>query len=127
MTQRPPRLIAPSPNGTRGWKFQYTAVLARQSWLFNQFKYLCELRDTLQSSLARDGGLEMALWIASLMNKAGLESPLQTVGPLLTKAPTVAKDRVQRWLKTLMVPAVPACPIGKLNSATKSLSSPKTI
>lgn len=118
----PAQRIAPTPSG-RGWKFQYTAVLARQSWLFNQFKYLCELRDILQESPARDGGLEIALWIASLMNTASLEAPLQAAGPLLTKTPTVAKDRIQRWLRTLAVPAVPPCPIGKLRS--KNLSSPK--
>ena len=112
VAQRPPKRVAASPSG-RGWKFQYTAVLARQSWLFNQFKYLCELRDVLESSPARDGGLEMALWIASLLNKAGTEAPLQAAGPLLTKTPVVAKDRVQRWLKTLAVPVVPPCPIGK--------------
>jgi hypothetical protein len=37
------------------WKFQYTAVLARQSWLFNQFKYLCEVRDHLERRLAVGG------------------------------------------------------------------------
>ena len=108
VAQRPKKMIAASPS--RGWKFQYTAVLARQSWLFNQFKYLCELRDVLESSPARDGGLEMALWIASLLQ--GQEGPLQMVGPLLMKAPSVPKDRVQRWLKTLAVPVVPPCPIG---------------
>ena len=114
VANRPSKMVAPSP--TRGWKFQYTAVLARQSWLFNQFKYLCELRDVLQHSRARDGGLEMALWIASLMNAAALEAPLQVAGPLLTKTPTVAKDRVQRWLKTLTVPQIPPCPIGKIRT-----------
>jgi hypothetical protein len=105
---RPARIVPPG----KGWKFQYTAVLARQSWLFNQFKYLCELRDILQESPVRDGGLEMALWIASFINKTGAESHLQAAGPLLTKTPVVAKDRIQRWLKTLAVPIVPPCPIG---------------
>jgi hypothetical protein len=108
VAQRPKKLIAASPS--RSWKFQYTAVLARQSWLFNQFKYLCELRGVLEASPARDGGLEMALWIASLLQDQ--ETPLQTAGPLLTKTPVIAKDRVQRWLKTLAVPTVPPCPIG---------------
>jgi hypothetical protein len=126
VAQQPTKMVAPSPGG-RGWKFQYTAVLARQSWLFNQFKYLCELRDVLESSRARDGGLEMALWIASLLNKAGIEEPLQKVGPLLTKAPVVAKDRVQRWLKTLTVPEVPPCPIGKDAPTPKTPKTPRPL
>lgn len=92
---------------TRTWKFQYTAVLARQSWLFNQFKYLCEVRDLLekQGGPLRDGGLEMALWVVSLANT----DPAQAAR-LLGGGP---KDRVARWLKTLAVPTVPPCPIGK--------------
>ena len=117
VSHRPNQLVTPG----RGWKFQYTAVLARQSWLFNQFKYLCELRDVLHASPARDGGLEIALWIASLINKAGVETPLQIAGPLLTKAPVVAKDRIQRWLKTLTVPTIPPCPIGKIKSKASLL------
>ena len=98
----------------KGWKFKYTAVLARQSWLFNQFKYLCELRDVLEASPVRDGGLEMALWVASLLNTVKSDgSHLLAVGPLLTKSAAAPKDRVQRWLKTLAVPTVPPCPIGK--------------
>jgi hypothetical protein len=96
----------PVPAG-KGWKFQYTAVLARQSWLFNQFKYLCELRDELQTRgpALRDGGLEMALWTASLMNQTGSSA--------LLSGAAVPKERVQRWLKTLAVPPVPPCPIGR--------------
>jgi hypothetical protein len=116
VTQRPAKIIPPSVSGSpgKGWKFQYTAVLARQSWLFNQFKYLCELRDMLQSSPVRDGGLEIALWIASLVNKTGSEAMLHSTGPMLTAKPTVSKDRIQRWLKTLTVPTIPPCPIGKV-------------
>jgi hypothetical protein len=90
----------------RPWKLQYTAVLARQSWLFNQFKYLCELRDHLErhGGAARDGGLEMALWVASLA--ATDEAAAKR---LLGDGP---KDRVQRWVSTLTVPTVPPCPVG---------------
>jgi len=87
-------------------KIQYTAVLARQSWLFNQFKYLCEVRDHLerQGGALRDGGLEMALWVASLaaMDAAAAKR-------LLGDGP---KDRVPRWINTLRVPVVPPCPVG---------------
>lgn len=98
---------AETPTRTgKSWKFQYTAVLARQSWLFNQFKYLCELRDLLETAGGplRDGGLEMALWVASLINTAP-----DIYGHMLAAG---AKDRVARWLKTLAVPEIPACPIG---------------
>jgi hypothetical protein len=109
VADRPARMVQPG----RGWKFQYTAVLARQSWLFNQFKYLCELRDVLEASPVRDGGLETALWVASLLNTVSSDGAvLMNAGPLLPKASGVPRDRVQRWLKTLAVPVVPPCPVG---------------
>ena len=98
--ERPAKILPPGP---RTWRFQYTAVLARQSWLFNQFKYLCEARNHLESlgiPALRDGGLEMAMWVGS-MNPA----PTRFFA-------TAPKDRVARWTKTLAVPPVPPCPIG---------------
>ena len=135
--ERPAQIYPPATGqGGRGWRFAYTAVLARQSWLFNQFKYLCELRDVLEGSPLRDGGLESALWLASLLNNVGNEGDLlMSTGSLLTRAPKTAvpKDRVQRWLKTLAVPAVPPCPIGGMptpstptNRKEASLRSPRT-
>ena len=107
------RTPAKSIPAGKGWKFQYTAVLARQSWLFNQFKYLCELRDCLEANggLYRDGGLELALWTASLLNSVASDgSHLMAGGLVATNDAT--KDRVKRWLKTLAVPQIPPCPIG---------------
>jgi len=111
LAQQPPKLVAPA---ARTWKFEYTAVLARQSWLFNQFKYLCEVRDALHASPLRDGGLEAALWAVSLLNTVESKGDeLLVPGPILTAPATAARDRAQRWLKTLAVPPVPPCPIGK--------------
>jgi hypothetical protein len=101
----------PVPAG-KGWKFQYTAVLARQSWLFNQFKYLCELRDCLETvPRFREGGLELALWTASLLNTVESDGSHLMAGGLVLEN-DMAQDRVQRWLRNLEVPKVPACPIG---------------
>jgi hypothetical protein len=109
---------ASTPTRTgKSWKFQYTAVLARQSWLFNQFKYLCELRDLLESAggALRDGGLEMALWVASLINTdPAAHTHLLTGGP---------KERIGRWLTTLAVPTVPPCPIGGAKPRLTSVAS----
>jgi hypothetical protein len=111
----------------RNWKFQYTAVLARQSWLFNQFKYLCELRDVLEHSTVRDGGLEMALWTASLLNTAGSDgTDLLNTSSFLQKPTTAPKDRIQRWLKTLAVPVVPPCPVGKAPKRRGQIPSPQS-
>jgi hypothetical protein len=116
VAQQPPKKV---PAG-KGWKFEYSAVLARQSWLFNQFKYLCELRDVLQASRLRDGGLEAALWCASLLNVATSNGDeLLTTGILVDVPAKVPRDRIQRWLKTFTVPAVPPCPIGKAPIKTK--------
>lgn len=96
----------------KAWKFQYTAVLARQSWLFNQFKYLCELRDCLETvPRFREGGLELALWTASLLNTVESDGSHLMAGGLVLEN-DMAQDRIQRWLRNLAVPKVPACPIG---------------
>jgi DNA polymerase III delta prime subunit len=105
----------PTKNG-KNWKFQYTAVLARQSWLFNQFKYLCEMRDTLETAngATLEGGLEMSLWIASLLHTIDSDgSHLLPSSNILPIQITTPKDRIQRWLHTLMVQPVPPCPIGE--------------
>lgn len=108
----------------RGWKFQYTAVLARQSWLFNQFKYLCEFRDVLQNSPLRDGGLEIAMWTLSALNR-GAHTEASALAALgITPPPTLQKERFQRWLKTLAVPSVSPCPIGKTAPTPKTPKTP---
>lgn len=125
VAQRPPKKIAPSPSGTRGWKYEYSAVLARQSWLFNQFKYLCEVRDLLQTSPLRDGGLEAAMWCISLLNTVESQGDeLLVAGQVVREPATVPRARVQRWLSTLAVPRVPPCPIGKF---ADSPMTPKTV
>lgn len=106
VAERPKAIL---PAGSRTWQFQYTAVLARQSWLFNQFKYLCEIRNHLEKlgiPALRDGGLEMAMWVTSLV---------ATQPAMATRFfGTAAKDRAARWTKTLAVPVVPPCPVGKV-------------
>jgi hypothetical protein len=125
VAQQPLKKIAPTPTGTRGWKYEYSAVLARQSWLFNQFKYLCEVRDLLQASPLRDGGLETAMWAVSLLNTVESQGDeLLTAGQIVSEPTTVPRARVQRWLSTLAVPKVPPCPIGKIAG---SPATPKTI
>lgn len=77
-------------------EIQYTSVLSKQSWLFNQFKYLCELRDALYVTPLRDGGLETAL--AFVTNRAAYPSI----------HPVIKADRFERILKKLAIPDVPA-------------------
>lgn len=54
----------------RLWKddnMEYTAVLSKQSMLYNQFRYLCEMRDLFFSSdLHHDGGFDSTFWKANL-------------------------------------------------------------
>ena len=79
------------------------------TWLFNQFKYLCELRDCLEAEPGfREGGLELALWTASLLNTIGSDGSHLLPGPdSLVRENQMPKDRVQRWLRNLTVPVVP--------------------
>ena len=46
---------------------EYTAVLAKQSMLYNQFRYLCEMRDLFMGAdLHYDGGFDSTVWKANL-------------------------------------------------------------
>ena len=77
---------------------KYTAVLSKQSWLFNQFKYLCELRDALQTSPLCDGGLDAALQFASNDSRNN------------EFAKSIKSDRYARIVKKLKIPSIPVCP-----------------
>lgn len=46
---------------------EYTAVLSKQSMLYNQFRYLCEMRDLFVSADVNfDGGFDSTFWKANL-------------------------------------------------------------
>jgi hypothetical protein len=53
-----------------GWTddaMEYTAVLAKQSMLYNQFRYLCEMRDDYQKVDPEfDGGFDSTVWKTNL-------------------------------------------------------------
>jgi len=57
-------------SATIGWtddKMEYTAVLAKQSMLYNQFRYLCEMRDLFREADATfDGGFDSTFWKTNL-------------------------------------------------------------
>ena len=52
------------------WKdddMEYTAVLSKQSMLYNQFRYLCEMRDAfVEANPVFDGGFDSTFWKANL-------------------------------------------------------------
>ena len=48
-------------------QMEYTAVLSKQSMLYNQFRYLCEMRDLFSAAEpAYDGGFDSTFWQANL-------------------------------------------------------------
>ena len=64
------------------WKdenMEYTAVLSKQSMLYNQFRYLCEMRDLFMAADKQyDGGFDSTFWKANLFLVAAtaeLEKP----------------------------------------------------
>lgn len=62
---------------SRTWKdddMEYTAVLSKQSMLYNQFRYLCEMRDLFSAAdPAFDGGFDSTFWKANLYTVAAAE------------------------------------------------------
>lgn len=96
---------------------EYTAVLSRQSWLYNQFKYLTEVRDAIATghSSLRETGFEGAM---RLVNSFSAETPNQQewMDLTTTSKEVVHNDRMQRWKEMLSIPQVP--PIRKESRET---------
>ena len=100
------------------WKdeeMEYTAVLSKQSMLYNQFRYLCEMRDLLYSNKISDDGFDSTVWTANLFitytsKKTG--KPLNESSdfwkgylPKIVKEPD--NNRFMRLMQSLYIPSVP--------------------
>jgi hypothetical protein len=59
-----------SEESASSWKddnMEYTAVLSKQSMLYNQFRYLCEMRDLFSAADVKfDAGFDSTFWKANL-------------------------------------------------------------
>ena len=59
-----------SIDAAKGWQddhMEYTAVLAKQSMLYNQFRYLCEMRDLYsEADPTYDSGFDSTFWKTNL-------------------------------------------------------------
>jgi len=100
---------------------EYTAVLAKQSMLYNQFRYLCEMRDAYQQADAEfDGGFDSTVWKTNLflnaasvsLDTSGAKKPGHAIwehgdfwkAQLPTWFPSVDPSRFMRLLQSLEVP-----------------------
>jgi hypothetical protein len=86
----------------------YTSVLSRQSWLFNQFKYLGEVRDfiSVNKSPHRNAGFEGAYRI--LMGFAKSNKTATAWFQLTGIREMPPADRLEKWLEVLLPPPVRA-------------------
>jgi DNA polymerase III delta prime subunit len=84
----------------------YTAVLSRQSWLFNQFKYLGEVRDFLSNhkSPHRNSGFEGAYRI--LIAFAASSKTANAWFELTCVREMPPAERLEKWLEVLLPPPV---------------------
>ena len=84
----------------------YTAVLSRQSWLFNQFKYLGEVRDFLSNhkSPHRNAGFEGAYRI--LISFAASPKTANAWFELTCVREMPPAERLEKWLEVLLPPTV---------------------
>jgi len=83
----------------------YTAVLSKQSWLYNQFRYLCEMREIVLKEYNRyDGGIEGVFWIG------GLALHNRTLGAETNVGSCADSTRFERCLRALILPTVPPMP-----------------
>jgi hypothetical protein len=83
----------------------YTAVLSKQSWLYNQFRYLCEMREIIQKEFPQyDGGIESTFWVG------GIAMHNRRLGGNAVVGAGADQTRFERCLKALELPVVPAMP-----------------
>ena len=83
----------------------YTAVLSKQSWLYNQFRYLCEMREIIQKEYPQyDGGIEGVFWIG------GLALQNRRLGGQTGVGAGADPSRFERCLKALELPKPVAMP-----------------
>jgi hypothetical protein len=84
----------------------YTAVLSRQSWLFNQFKYLGEVRDFLSNhkSPHRNAGFEGAYRILIAFSTSGKSAEDWYRLTAVHEMPPA--ERLEKWLEVLLPPPV---------------------
>jgi hypothetical protein len=102
-------------NPTKEVTMVYTSVLSRQSWLFNQFKYLGEVRDflSINKSVHRNAGFEGAYRVL-MSYKDQLVTDNLPVGifqPEIWRDVTGIKEipppeRLEKWLEVLLPPVV---------------------
>jgi DNA polymerase III delta prime subunit len=128
------------------WKdndMEYTAVLSKQSMLYNQFRYLCEMRDLfVSSSIPHDQGFDSTYWQANLYLIAAKEALKQPTTPgygkklggkvwentefwrnqLPTWFPGAVPQRFMRLLQALDIPIVEPMPCGIGSSGSSSSS-----
>jgi hypothetical protein len=110
---------------------EYTAVLAKQSMLYNQFRYLCEMRDLFTAANPSfDAGFDSTVWKTNLFLLAS-ESEIKKVGSpgygkkegqppwehtefwrgiLPRWFPGTDANRFMRLLQALDIPRVPGFP-----------------
>jgi hypothetical protein len=110
------------------WKdtdMEYTAVLSKQSMLYNQFRYMCEMRDMyVAADPSHDGGFDSTYWQANLfliaardlLNKGTCPGSGKKVGGpvwentefwkahLPTWFPSAVPQRFMRLLQSLDIP-----------------------
>jgi ATPase family associated with various cellular activities (AAA) len=83
----------------------YTAVLSKQSWLYNQFRYLCEMREIIHKEHQQyDGGIESTFWIG------GIAMLNRQLGADVCVGTGADQTRFERCLKALELPTIPAMP-----------------
>jgi DNA polymerase III delta prime subunit len=83
----------------------YTAVLSKQSWLYNQFRYLCEMREIIHKEFDHyDGGIEGVFWVG------GLAIHNRVLGGPTVVGSCADNTRFERCLRALELPKMVPMP-----------------
>lgn len=105
---------------------EYTAVLSKQSMLYNQFRYLCEMRDLLSSNDVQfDGSFDSTFWKANLWLAAAESELKKSDTPGHLKAGSLRTWENTEFWKTRLPEWYPSCDVYRCMRLLQALEIPK--
>lgn len=123
------RMSGVSEEKARVWDdndMEYTAVLSKQSMLYNQFRYLCEMRDLFSRNVDFDGSFDSTFWKANLWLAAAGEELKKPETPGAAKPTANIWENTEFW-RARLPEWFPDCDVYRCMRLLQALEVPKPV